>query len=148
MNFLAIAELMGIVLLVLFILRALIGVRREYRVRERRLHMLCAADVSGAVEVVPDLLTRPIAIRATNRTGLFLRRIPEIRDELESRARSQTPNTSRADSGVATNRLHPSGPSDIAKLVVARSARSVQCRLALPRSQQCGFHLLRLPSAN
>lgn len=113
MNFLAIAELMGILLLVLFILRALIGVRREYRVRERRLHMLCATDVSGAVGVAPDLLNQPIAPRAANRTGLFRRGIPEIRGEFETRARSQFPDTSRVDSGVAANHLHLSRPLDV-----------------------------------
>jgi len=49
MNFLAIAELAAVLLLVLFVLRALIGVRHEYRIREGRLHMQLPIDESRGV---------------------------------------------------------------------------------------------------
>ena len=60
MNFLAVAELTALLFLTVFVLRALIGVRREYRMREGR-HMQSAIDESRSLEVVPNLLEQPIA---------------------------------------------------------------------------------------
>jgi len=56
MNFLAIAELTAVLLLVLFVLRALIGVRQEHRMREGRFHMQHAIDESRGVGAVPNPL--------------------------------------------------------------------------------------------
>lgn len=59
MHVLAIAELTAVLFLVVFVLRALIGVRQEYRVREGRLYS--ATDQSRGVEAVPNPFDQPIA---------------------------------------------------------------------------------------
>jgi len=62
MNVLAIAELTAVVFFVVFVLRALIGVRQEYRVREGRLYMHSATDQSRDVEAVPSPFDQRMAI--------------------------------------------------------------------------------------
>ena len=62
MNFLAIAELAAVLLLVLFVLRALIGVRHEYRMREARPYMQLPIDESRSVGAPPLLDVSPRAL--------------------------------------------------------------------------------------
>ena len=62
MHVLAIAELTAVLFLVVFVLRALIGVRQEYRAREGRLYMHSATDQSRGVGAVPNPFNQRIAI--------------------------------------------------------------------------------------
>ena len=62
MNFLAIAELAAVLLLVLFVLRALIGVRHEYRMREGRPYMQLPIDERRAVGAPALLDVSPRAL--------------------------------------------------------------------------------------